>query len=105
VVVPRSGFGSSVLDHGSFGGACRLVLVVPVEGCGVLGCESCDRLLARDVVRHVDDSHGCSIKDSFASIELSAEGFRPLFEAEWIHRAGPAPRLLHGLRNLTNMAP
>jgi hypothetical protein len=38
-------------------------------------------LLAR-----VDDAAGCSIKDSFASLDLSAFGFRVLFDAEWIVR-------------------
>jgi hypothetical protein len=38
-------------------------------------------LLAR-----VDAAAGCSIKDSFASLDLSAVGFRVLFEAEWIVR-------------------
>jgi len=49
-------------------------------------------LLAR-----VDASAGCSIKDSFASLDLSAFGFHVLFEAEWMVRtpsiaapAGPA---------------
>ncbi len=36
-------------------------------------------------------SAGCSIKDSFASLDLSAQGFRVLFEAEWIVHAGPSP--------------
>jgi hypothetical protein len=44
-----------------------------------------DRLSARDVVRRVDSSGGCSVKDSFASVELSSEGFRVLFDAEWIY--------------------
>ncbi len=38
-------------------------------------------LLAR-----VDASAGCSIKDSFASLDLSAFGFHVLFEAEWMVR-------------------
>jgi hypothetical protein len=37
----------------------------------------------------VDSSQGCSIKDSFATLDLSAAGFRVLFEAEWIHRRPP----------------
>ena len=45
-----------------------------------------DRLSAGDVVRRVDSSTGCSIKDSFASVDLSIEGFRLLFDAEWIYR-------------------
>lgn len=39
------------------------------------------RLLAR-----VDASPGCSVKDSFASVDLSGAGMRVLFEAEWVHR-------------------
>ncbi|WP_435854122.1 hypothetical protein [Streptomyces subrutilus] len=36
-------------------------------------------------------SPGCSVKDSFAALDLGPEGFRVLFEAQWIHRpAGPA---------------
>jgi hypothetical protein len=42
---------------------------------------SIPRLLER-----VDRSAGCSIKDSFATLDLSAEGFTVLFEAEWIFR-------------------
>jgi hypothetical protein len=30
---------------------------------------------------------GCSVKDSFARLDLSSAGFRILFVAEWIHRA------------------
>jgi hypothetical protein len=41
---------------------------------------------AAEVLRRVDASPGCSVKDSFASVDLSPDGFRPLFEAEWIHR-------------------
>ena len=38
-------------------------------------------LLAR-----IDTSEGCSIKDSFASLDLHHHGFRVLFDAEWIAR-------------------
>jgi hypothetical protein len=34
----------------------------------------------------VDNSPGCSVKDSFASINLGFAGFRLLFQAGWIHR-------------------
>lgn len=45
-----------------------------------------DRPSAGDVVRRVvDSSTGCSVKDSFASVDLSPEGFRLLFDAEWIY--------------------
>ena len=43
-------------------------------------------LFAGDVLPRIDSSPGCSIKDSFASVDLSDDGFRVLFEAEWIHR-------------------
>ena len=38
----------------------------------------------------IDTTAGCSIKDSFASLDLRAQGFRVLFEAEWIVHAGPS---------------
>ncbi len=34
--------------------------------------------------RLVDDSPGCSVKDSFAALDLTTEGFEALFDAEWI---------------------
>ncbi|MFI0258175.1 hypothetical protein ACH4OW_03905 [Streptomyces sp. NPDC017056] len=36
-------------------------------------------------------SPGCSVKDSFACLDLSAAGFEVLFEAQWIHRPAGAP--------------
>jgi hypothetical protein len=39
---------------------------------------------AHDLLPRIDSSPGCSVKDSFASVDLSADGFRLLFEAEWI---------------------
>ncbi|WP_354644898.1 hypothetical protein [Kitasatospora camelliae] len=40
----------------------------------------------------IDASPGASVKDSFADLDLAAEGFEVLFEASWIHRPpGPAP--------------
>jgi hypothetical protein len=45
-----------------------------------------DALLGR-----VDAAPGCSVKDSFAALDLAGAGFDVLFEAEWIHRPpGPA---------------
>ena len=35
----------------------------------------------------IDRSEGCSVKDSFADLDLTAAGFRPLFQAEWLHQA------------------
>jgi hypothetical protein len=42
------------------------------------------------ILRRVDTSTGCSVKDSFATLDLSPRGFRVLFGAEWIGR--PADR-------------
>src|SRR5690349_4100019 len=39
-----------------------------------------------DLLRRIDASPGCSIKDSFASLDLAPFGFRVLFEARWIAR-------------------
>jgi hypothetical protein len=39
-----------------------------------------------DLLGRIDASAGCSIKDSFASLDLAAFGFRVLFDAEWIVR-------------------
>lgn len=39
-----------------------------------------------DVLAEVDTSTGCSVKDSFATLDLTAAGFHELFEADWIHR-------------------
>jgi hypothetical protein len=44
-----------------------------------------DRLLSR-----MDASDGCSLKDSFADLDLTAEGFRPLFYGEWLLWDDPA---------------
>src|SRR3954462_805415 len=44
-----------------------------------------------DVLSRIDTSAGCSVKDSFATLDLAEDGFRVLFEAEWIHRPAAAP--------------
>lgn len=36
-------------------------------------------------------SPGCSVKDSFAALDLAPAGFEVLFGAEWIHRPAGAP--------------
>jgi hypothetical protein len=43
-----------------------------------------------EVLRDVDTSAGCSVKDSFATLDLSSYGFEILFDASWIRR-DPAP--------------
>ena len=49
-----------------------------------------------DLLARIDRSPGCTIKDSFASVDLSGEGFRPLFDAEWIHRPPVSPAATPG---------
>lgn len=42
--------------------------------------------LAEDVLEPVESGLGCSVKDSFASMDLEKFGFDELFEARWIYR-------------------
>ena len=37
-----------------------------------------------DLLARIDSAAGCSIKDSFASLNLATYGFRVLFDAQWI---------------------
>lgn len=46
-------------------------------------------LAVSTVLAGVDDGPGCSIKDSFADLDLAPAGFRVLFEATWIRRPEP----------------
>jgi hypothetical protein len=39
------------------------------------------------ILERVDTRAGCSVKDSFTTLDLSSHGFRVLFGAEWIGRA------------------
>src|SRR4051794_19682125 len=41
---------------------------------------------AQRLLSSIDLSAGCSVKDSFADLDLSAAGFRPLFRAQWLLR-------------------
>jgi hypothetical protein len=43
-----------------------------------------------DLLARVDAAVGCSIKDSFASLDLTAYGLRVLFDAQWIVRGATA---------------
>ncbi|MFJ8075050.1 hypothetical protein ACIQ7Q_14230 [Streptomyces sp. NPDC096176] len=55
---------------------------------------------ADDILGGVDPTApGCSVKDSFASLDLSAAGFDVLFEAQWLHRPAdlPAPATPEGV--------
>jgi hypothetical protein len=59
-------------------------------------------VLADELLTRIDTSAGCSVKDSFASLDLSGHGFQVLFDAEWIHRpadgGGPRPAAALGWR-------
>ena len=48
---------------------------------------------AIDALRRVDRSPGCAVKDSFASVDLTSEGFRPLFDAEGTERPPASPAM------------
>jgi hypothetical protein len=37
-----------------------------------------------DLLSRIDALSGCTIKDSFASLDLTADGFNVLFDAQWI---------------------
>ena len=45
---------------------------------------------AADVLDSIDAGAGCSVKDSFATLDLAPHGFEVLFDASWIVRE-PAP--------------
>jgi hypothetical protein len=46
-----------------------------------------DSAAADELLGCIDTAAGCSVKDSFASLDLAGRGFHLLFEAEWIYRA------------------
>ena len=50
------------------------------------------RLAADFVLRRIDTSPGCSVKDSFADLDLSPHGFTVLFDARWLFRGHVSPR-------------
>ncbi|WP_329456205.1 hypothetical protein [Streptomyces sp. NBC_01497] len=47
--------------------------------------------VAEDILRRVDTSAGCSVKDSFATLDLTAHGFTPLLHGTWFHRPADPP--------------
>ena len=49
------------------------------------------RLVAGVVLKPIDTSPGCSVKDSFADLDLSAHGFIVVLDAQWIFRAPVLP--------------
>ncbi len=42
-----------------------------------------------EFLSRVDGTTGCSVKDSFAELDLTPYGFRALFGADWVVRLGP----------------
>jgi hypothetical protein len=52
------------------------------------------------ILAAIDTSPGCSLKDSFACLNLASEGFHVLFEAQWIWREAdaPSPEVPAGMR-------
>jgi len=44
------------------------------------------KITIEQVLSGIDTSEGCSVKDSFAGLDLAAAGFRPLFRAQWLAR-------------------
>lgn len=51
---------------------------------------------AAEALTRIDSSSGCSVKDSFACLDLARDGFTVLFDAWWIYRPAapvrPRPR-------------
>jgi hypothetical protein len=43
------------------------------------------------ILHAIEPGDGCSVKDSFADLDLAPHGFRVLFAAEWIHLPAPEP--------------
>ena len=56
-----------------------------------------------DVLAGIDVGEGCSVKDSFACLNLGSAGFRPWFRAEWVVRrpAGGSPASTRGWSAVT----
>jgi hypothetical protein len=47
---------------------------------------------AEELLSRIDRGIGCSVKDSFATLDLAAAGFEVLFDAAWILRSAEPPR-------------
>ncbi|HEY4456169.1 MAG TPA: hypothetical protein VGN81_17790 [Pseudonocardiaceae bacterium] len=57
-----------------------------------------------DFLPHIDASPGCSVKDSFAALDLTWYGFVELFRAQWIHRPAGSPGPIEVDADLTHAA-
>ncbi len=51
---------------------------------------------AVELLARIDSGPGCSVKDSFADLDLGAHGFEILFSAEWIRRSPQPPAEVAG---------
>jgi hypothetical protein len=56
------------------------------------------RMAADVVLRDIDTRPGCSVKDSFADVDLEDHGFIELFEASWFAREAAPPQARPRLR-------
>jgi hypothetical protein len=81
-LVVRSHGGRGVFSHDAWTSPTRTPPLFP-DAVSLVPSLSLDDLLSR-----IDISPGCTIKDSFASLDLATHGFRVLFDAQWI-RAAP----------------
>ena len=57
-----------------------------------------DTVSAEVLLARVDRTAGCSIKDSFSALDLTAAGFGVLFDARWLWRTAGPPPTAGGLR-------
>lgn len=61
-------------------------------------------VFAGSILGRIDTtSPGCSIKDSFATLDLGPFGFKVVHEAEWIYREPPSAQMI-GPRDMTWIA-
>jgi hypothetical protein len=83
-LVVRSHGGRGVFSNDAWTSSTRTPPLFP-DAVSLVPSLSLDDLLSR-----IDISPGCTIKDSFASLDLTTHGFRVLLDAQWI-TSGPAP--------------
>jgi hypothetical protein len=57
-----------------------------------------DDVSTEALLSRVDRTAGCSIKDSFSTLDLTAAGFRVLFDAQWFWRPAAPPPVAGPLR-------
>jgi len=56
-----------------------------------------DDVSAEALLARVDRTAGCSVKDSFSTLDLTDAGFRVLFGAQWFWRSAGSPSVADGL--------